>query len=164
MFLEIIYIFYLVYSQYNTISLTSLTWCISRECDNFTCESAQTRHCCTATRNEIMSTTVFASRSGCGRRRDITRAAAGKDLQLRGMQTGEPVINWGGAPVHACSPGPNRVKYEQFRARAGAHLVFNAFWKIQHFSVHQMLMSDPMHQIDLGAIVHLIRVILRRFD
>jgi hypothetical protein len=26
-----------------------------------------------------------------------------------------------------------------------------------------MLMSDPMHQIDLGAIVHLIRENLRRF-
>jgi hypothetical protein len=29
--------------------------------------------------------------------------------------------------------------------------------------VHQMLMRDPMHQIDLGAIVHLIRAILRKF-
>ena len=26
-----------------------------------------------------------------------------------------------------------------------------------------MLMRDPMHQIDLGAIVHLIRAILRKF-
>ena len=27
-----------------------------------------------------------------------------------------------------------------------------------------MLMRDPMHQIDLGAIVHLIRAILRKFQ
>jgi hypothetical protein len=35
--------------------------------------------------------------------------------------------------------------------------------KKQHFCVHQMLMRDPMHRIDLGAIVHLIKVILRKF-
>jgi hypothetical protein len=29
--------------------------------------------------------------------------------------------------------------------------------------VHQMLMRDPMHQIDLGAIIHLIKAILRKF-
>ncbi len=56
-----------------------------------------------------------------------------------------------------CAPGPNAANYERFRALAGAHLIFDAFWKIQHFSVHQMLMRDPMHEIDLGAIVQLIR-------
>ncbi len=61
------------------------------------------------------------------------------------------------------SHGPNAANYEKFRAHAGANLVFNAFWNIQHFCVHQMLMRDPMHQIDLGAIVHLIRAILRKF-
>jgi hypothetical protein len=30
--------------------------------------------------------------------------------------------------------------------------------------VHQMLMRNQMHQIDLGAIVHLIRAILRKFQ
>jgi hypothetical protein len=30
--------------------------------------------------------------------------------------------------------------------------------------VHQMLMRDPMHQIDLGAIIHLIKAILRKFN
>ncbi len=47
--------------------------------------------------------------------------------------------------------GPNTANYEVFRAHAGAHLVFNAFWKIQHFCVHQMLMRDPIHQIDFGC-------------
>ena len=27
-----------------------------------------------------------------------------------------------------------------------------------------MLMRDPMHQVDLGVIVHLIRAILRKFE
>ena len=53
---------------------------------------------------------------------------------------------------------------KRFRESARAQLVFNAFWNIQHFCVHQMLMRDPMHQIDLGAIVHLIRAILRNFQ
>ncbi len=74
-----------------------------------------------------MSTSVFASKSGRDRRRDITRAEAGKDLQLRGMQPGEPVVNRGEAPDHVHSPGPNAVNYKLFRARAGAHLVFNTF-------------------------------------
>ena len=79
------------------------------------------------------------------------------------MQLGAPVVDWGEAPDHVHSPGPNAANYERFRESAGAHLVFNAFWQIQHFCVHQMLMRDPMHQIDLGAIVHLIRAILRKF-
>jgi hypothetical protein len=117
-------------------------------------------------KNDFMSTAVFASKSGRDRRREITRAAAGKDIVLRGMQPGEPVVNWGEAPDHVHSPCPNAANYdsERFRAHAGAHLVFNAFWKVQHFCVHQMLMLDPMHQIDLGAIVHLIRAILRKFQ
>ena len=72
--------------------------------------------------------------------------------------------DWGDAPYHVHAPGPNASKYERFRESAGAHLVFNAFWQIQHFCVHQMLMRDPMHQIDLGAIIHLIKAILRKFN
>jgi hypothetical protein len=87
------------------------------------------------------------------RRHNITRATAGKDIALRGMQPGEPVVNWGKAPDHVHSPGPNTANYERFRAHTGAHLVFNAFMKVQHFCVNQMLVHDPMHQIDLGAIV-----------
>jgi hypothetical protein len=79
------------------------------------------------------------------------------------MTPGKSVVNWGEAPNHVHSPRPNAANYEKFRAHAGAHLVFNAFWNIQHFCVHQMRMRDPMHQIGLGAIVHLIRAILRKF-
>ena len=80
------------------------------------------------------------------------------------MQAGEPVVDWSEAPYRVHTPGPNTSKYERFRELAGAHLVFNAFWQIQHFCVHQMLMRDPMHQIDLGAIIHLIKAILRKFN
>ena len=106
---------------------------------------------------------MFASKSGRERQHDITRAAAGKGLHLRGMKLGAPVVDWGEAPDHVHSPRPNSANYERFRESAGAHLVFNAFWQIQHFCVHQMIMRDPMHQIDLGAIMHLIRAILRKF-
>jgi hypothetical protein len=160
MFLELIYIVYLFYSQYNTISLIR---CISQEGDSFTCEPSHTSYRCTAKRIKFMSTAVFASKFSRDRRRDIRRAAARKGLVIQRMKPGKPVDNWGVAPDHVHSPGPNAANYEQFPAHAGAHLVFNIFWKIQHFCVHQIFMRDPMPQIDLGAIVHLIRAILRKF-
>ncbi len=48
---------------------------------------------------------------------------------------------------------------------AGAYLVYNAFRNVKRsgFCVHQMLMRDPMHHIDLDAIVQLIRAILRKY-
>ena len=98
------------------------------------------------------------------RRVQITEAAKGSDKFLRGMRPGT-VVDWGedsDKPRH--SPGPNSSHYEAFRSRCSAHLVFNAFWSIPHFCVHQMLMRDPMHQVDLGVIVHLIRAILRKFE
>ncbi len=82
-----------------------------------------------------MSTAVFASKSGLARRRDITRAAAGKGLRLPGMQERELVVDWGEATDHVHTPSPNAAaaNYEWFRESAGgpgagAHLVFNAFW------------------------------------
>jgi hypothetical protein len=74
-----------------------------------------------------MSTAVFASKSSRDRRRDITRAAAGKDLVIQRMTPGKSVVNSGEAPDHVHSPGPNASNYEKFRAHSGAHLVFNAF-------------------------------------
>jgi hypothetical protein len=149
---------------YSLDSPKSLGYCFPQECDTFTCEPASTCHRCTAPRKEFLSTAEFASKSSLERRRDITSAAAGKGIHLRGMREGEPVVDWGKAPDHIHKPGPNAANYERFRESAGAHLVFNAFWKIQHFCVHQMLMRDPMHQIDLGAIIHLIKAILRKFN
>jgi hypothetical protein len=82
---------------------------------------------CIAPRKEFLSTAVFASKSSLERRRDITRAAAGKGIHLRGMRAGEPVVDWGEAPDHVHAPGSTAANYERFRESAGAHLVFNAF-------------------------------------
>jgi hypothetical protein len=57
----------------------------------------------------VYCSAVFASKSGRDRRRDITRAAAGKDIVLLGMQPGEPVVNWGEAPDHVHSGSPGRA-------------------------------------------------------
>ena len=96
------------------------------------------------------------------RRAQITEAAKGSDRHLRGMRPG-PVVDWGEGKKPTHSPGPNSSHYEAFRTLCNAHIVNNAFWSIPHFCVHQMLMRDPMHQIDLDSIVHLIRAILRKF-
>ena len=84
------------------------------------------------------------------------------------MQRGGSVVDWGGkngpTDIPSHSPGPQANHYEYFRDRCGAHLVYNAFWNVANFCVHQMIMRDPMHQVDLGAIVHLIRAILRKFQ
>ncbi len=137
-----IHIFDLVYCQCSTISLI---WCISQECDNFTCEPAYTCH------------------------RDITRAAAGMAgvLYYVGYNQETPLSTGARHPTTYTHPALTQPTTKLVRtvlcARRGASGL-NAFWKIQHFCVHQMLMRDPIHQIDLGAIVHLIRAILRNFQ
>jgi hypothetical protein len=42
-------------------------------------------------------------------------------------------------------------------------LLFNAFWAVANCCIHQLLMKDPMHQMDLGVIVRLIMAILRKY-
>ena len=96
------------------------------------------------------------------RRAQITETAAGRGHALRGMRQG-PVVNWGDSENPTHSAGTNSIHYDAFRSLCNAHLIFNAFWSIPHFCVHQMLMRDPMHQVDLGVIVHLIKAILRKF-
>ena len=74
----------------------------------------------------------------------------------------DPVVEFGEVgSFHR--PGPNSTHYEDVWKGCGAHLVFNAFWLISNFCVHQMLMRDEMHAIDLGIIITLIRAILRAF-
>ncbi len=111
----------------------SLVCCFPQECDTFTCEQASTCHRCIAPRKEFLSTAVFASKSSLELRCDITRTSAGKGIHLRGMQAGELVVDWGEAPDYVHASGPNAENYERFRESAGAHVIFNAFWKIQHF-------------------------------
>jgi len=62
-------------------------------------------------------------------------------------------------------PGQNSSHNESTRERVGAHLVFNEFWLVSNFRVHQMshLMGYSMHTINLGIILTLIRAILQAF-
>ena len=60
-------------------------------------------------------------------------------------------------------PGPESLHYEASRGECGAHLLFNAFWAVVNCCVHQLLMKDPMHQIDLGIIIRLIMAILKKY-
>ncbi len=106
-----------------------------------------------------MSAAEFPSKSTAIRRRAVEQAAAGEGTDIRGMQVGSSIVDFGEHPDRIHSPDPYASHYEQFHSQAGAHLIFNAFWTIQHFCVHQLLMRDPMHQADLEAIVHLIRAI-----
>jgi hypothetical protein len=61
-------------------------------------------------------------------------------------------------PMH-----PGAMHYESQRKKAGAHLLFNAFWLIPHFCVNLMYMRDPMHQIDNGIIIAFLKAILRKY-
>ena len=134
-----------------------------QECDQFTAEPPQVCHRCSAPRDKFFSSAVFQTKSAAARRVQITEAAAGVGKLFRGKELSSPVVDWGEAPRRTHCAGPSSIHYESFRDHCGAHLVYNAFWDVKHFCVHQMLMRDPMHQVDLGAIVHLIKAILRKY-
>jgi hypothetical protein len=110
----------------------------------------------------LLSTALFPSKTTTSRKEAILKAASGQDLVVRGVQTGEPVVQWkeDGSDT---APGPKAAHYESVRKEVGAHLLYNAFWLVNHFCVHQMLMRDRMHTIDLGVIVTLIKAIMRKF-
>ena len=133
----------------------------------FTCEPTHTCHRSSATRKDFLSTAVFASKYSAEWRRAVEMVAAGQGKNSQRMQQEASAVDFGEHPDHIHPPGPNAVHYEQFRGLADAHLIFHAFWNIQHFCVFQMLMRDPMRQVDLGAIVHLTtvtRAMLRKFQ
>jgi hypothetical protein len=75
---------------------------------------------------------------------------------------GIPVVKFD-AEGKKTTAGPNAKSYESSRQRAGAHLVFNAFWLISTFCLCQMYMRDSLHQVDHGIIIHILRAILRLF-
>ena len=134
--------------------------------DRYSAEGPLVCHRCTARLGSFLDVDVNQTiKTTEGRRRKITRASSGIDMRdhvNRPASGADKVVDWGeDGSTH--SPGPNSVHYETMRTVAGAHLVFNAFWLINHFCVHQMLMRDAMHAIDLGIIITLIRAILRAF-
>jgi hypothetical protein len=85
------------------------------------------------------------------------------DDEVAGNNTGgRPVVTWH-PQTKEMVPGPASKYYESGRKRAGCHLVFNAFWAIQGFCIYQMCMRDPMHQMDKGVIVQLLKAILHLY-
>jgi hypothetical protein len=60
-------------------------------------------------------------------------------------------------------PGPESAHYEAGRAECAAQLLFNTLWGVSHCCVHQLLMKESMHQIDLGVIIRLIMAILKKY-
>ena len=97
------------------------------------------------------------------RRAAITAAASGDGLRNIGLRMGlGDVVKWN-ADGSCVRPGPESSHYEAGRAECGAHLLFNAFWAVSNCCVHQLLMRDSMHQIDLGVIIRLIMAILKKY-
>ena len=98
-------------------------------------------------------------------REKITAAAAGaagdalREMEIRGVSDGS-VANWSDDGSGTRPGRPESTHCEVVRKVCGA--LFNSFWLISHCCVHQMLMKDTMHQIDLGVIVHLIITILKK--
>ncbi len=79
----------------------------------------------------------------------------------RGPFRGKPVVKWEANGRRKAGQGVK--SYSCVCKIAGVHLVQNTFWLATGFCVCQMLMRDPMHQIDHGVIVFLLRAILWRY-
>ena len=152
-----IYVTYFIQNTYITYEY--------QEGDQWTCEAAPACHRCPATKQQFLATHCsLPLKSTKETRAAITAAASGDGLRtlgVRGVGRGS-VVEWNedGSGVR---PGPEKSHYEISRAECGAHLLFNAFWAVANCCIHQLLMKDPMHQMDLGVIVRLIMAILRKY-
>ena len=132
-----------------------------QEGDSVTCESAPNCHRCTVCKGHFLSGNHYPAKSTLKRRSEITSVAGGAAGGKR-PQPGGAIVTWD-ADGSNVRQGPAAASYEAARKTCKAHLLFNAFWLIPFFCVHQMLMRDPMHQIDLGVILHHIKAILRKY-
>jgi hypothetical protein len=87
-----------------------------------------------------------------------------KQLQLEAAagshSRGRAVVEWDADGRRRAGPGVK--SYDRIRKMFG-HLVRNAFWAVPGFCIYSMCMRDPMHQIDHGVIVFLLRAILWRY-
>jgi hypothetical protein len=126
-----------------------------QEADRVTCQ-AGVCHRCHSSRKDFLETKKWARQKTTWEAKTaVLNAAAGAH------SNGKPVLEWDGDGRRKAGPG---VKgYDRVRKLAGAHLVQNAFWLAQGFCVYQMCMRDPMHQIDHGVIIYLLRAILWRY-
>ena len=84
----------------------------------------------------------------------VLEAAAGSHSR------GTAVSEWDGDGRRQAGPGVR--SYERVRKMFG-HIVRNAFWAVPGSCVYHKCMRDPMHQIDHGVIVFLLRAILWRY-
>ena len=91
-----------------------------------------------------------------------TTSAVKASVLAEAAGNGIPVVEFH-AEGKKTTAGPNAKSYESSRQRAGAHLVFNAFWLVSTFCLLQMYMRDSLHQIDHGVTIHVLRAILRLF-
>ncbi len=135
--------------------------------DQFTDESAPSCHSCTANKKQFLATDCpLAMKITKDTRAAVTAAASGDGLRALGMQQmgRGPVVEWN-EDDSCVRPGPESSHYEAGRSECGAHLLFNAgaFRTVAHCCVHQLLMRDSLHQIDLGVIIRLIMAILRKY-
>jgi len=104
-------------------------------------------------KNYLDTAMSFPAKTTKAHKARILQEAAGDGL---------PVVEFH-AEGKKTTAGPNAKFYESRRQRAGAHLVFNAFWLISSFCLHMMYMRDSLHQVDHGIIIHILRAILRLF-
>ena len=126
-----------------------------QEADRVTCQAGGC-HRCHSSRKDFLETKKWAlQRSTHETKKAVLDAAAGAH------SGGRPVVEWDADGRR--QPGPCVKGYERVRKLAGAHLVRNSFWLAQGFCAYQMTMRDPMHQIDHGVIIYLLRAILWRF-
>jgi len=104
-----------------------------------------------------LSTADAQARTTAAHRQAVEDEVAGNNTG------GRPVVTWN-PQTKEMIPGPASLYYNSSRLRAGCHLVYNAFWAIQGFCIYQMCMRDPMHQVDKGVIVQLLKSILRLYS
>ncbi len=104
------------------------------------CEPAPSCHRCPAGVLEFLRTDLpFAPKNMRARQQEITSGASGDGLLERGEWgvVDGSVVEWDEDGSNLC-PDPNATKYESVRKECGAHLLYNAFWKIKHFCVQQI--------------------------
>lgn len=111
---------------------------------------------CRVKRTDFLSTVHAQARTTTEHRQAVEKEVAGHNTGDR------PIVTWH-PQTKEMVPGPASKNYESGRKRAGCHLVYNAFWAIQGFCIYQMCMRDPMHQMDKGVIVQLLKAILQLY-
>lgn len=125
-----------------------------QETDRVACQ-AQVCHRCHVKRADFLETKVRAPRKTTWEMKQLQlEAAAGSHSR------GRAVVEWDADGRRRAGPGVK--SYDRIRKMFG-HLVRNAFWAVPGFCIYSMCMRDPMHQIDHGVIVFLLRAILWRY-